>query len=74
MQLDEPIKQILKDTRPIWDRGSTRPCVRESFRKVIECRTPVSSRAPRLRSNLHFPTTNQASIAKRFHYETRYSQ
>ena len=41
MQLDEPIKQILKDTRPIWDRGSTRPCVRESFRKMIECRTPV---------------------------------
>jgi len=25
MQLHEPIKQILKDTRPIWDRDSTRP-------------------------------------------------
>jgi hypothetical protein len=41
MQLHEPIKQILKDTRPIWDRDSTRPCVRESFRKMIECRTAV---------------------------------
>jgi hypothetical protein len=41
MQLHEPIKQILKDTRPIWDRDSTRPCVRESFRKMIACRTPA---------------------------------
>src|SRR5579859_2368015 len=41
MQLHEPIKQILKDTRPIWNRDSTRPYVRESFRKMIECRTPV---------------------------------
>lgn len=41
MQLEEPIKRILEDTRPVWDQDGTRPCVRESFRKMIECRTPV---------------------------------
>ena len=39
MFLEEPIKQILKDARSVWDHDGTRPCVRESFRKMIECRT-----------------------------------
>jgi hypothetical protein len=39
--LAEPIKQILKDTRPVWDDDGTRPYVRESFRRMIECRTPA---------------------------------
>lgn len=41
MPLEEPIKQILKDTRLSWDHDGTRPCVRESFRRMIDCRTPV---------------------------------
>ena len=41
MPLEEPIKQILVDTRPLWDRPSTRPAVRESFRRMIDCRTPA---------------------------------
>ncbi|HEY2236429.1 MAG TPA: transposase [Candidatus Angelobacter sp.] len=41
MQLEEPIKRILEDTRRVWDHDGTRSCVRESFRKMIECRTPV---------------------------------
>jgi hypothetical protein len=39
MQLEEPIKRILEATRPVWDHNGTRPCVRESFRKMIHCRT-----------------------------------
>lgn len=39
MFLDEPIKQILKDTRELWDRDTTRPWVRATFNKMIECRT-----------------------------------
>lgn len=41
MPIEEPIKQILKDTRLSWDRDGTRQDVRESFRKMIDCRTPV---------------------------------
>jgi hypothetical protein len=41
MQLDEPIKQVLKDTVLVWDHDGTRPCVRKSFRRMIDCRTPA---------------------------------
>ena len=41
MFLKEPMKQILVDGRDLWDHDGTRPCVRESFRKMIECRTPA---------------------------------
>jgi hypothetical protein len=41
MFLTEPMKQILTDGRDVWDHDGTRPCVRESFRKMIECRTPA---------------------------------
>lgn len=41
MHLEEPIKQILVDTRPLWDHPGTRPAVRESFRRMIDCRTPA---------------------------------
>ena len=41
MQLDEPIKQVLIDSREFWDHDGTRPCVRENFKKMIECRTPA---------------------------------
>jgi hypothetical protein len=37
--LKEPLKQILNDDRDIWDRDGARQSVRESFRKMIECRT-----------------------------------
>lgn len=40
MFLKEPIKQILMDTQDVWDHDATRPCVRESFRKMIDCGTP----------------------------------
>ena len=41
MPLDEPIKEILIDSREFWDHDGTRPCVRENFKKMIECRTPA---------------------------------
>jgi len=41
MFLIDPMKQILTDSRDVWDHDGTRPCVRESFRKMIECRTPA---------------------------------
>jgi Putative transposase/Transposase zinc-binding domain len=37
--IKQPIKQILIDTQDVWDNDGTRPCVRESFRKMIECGT-----------------------------------
>jgi hypothetical protein len=40
-QIEKPIKQILIDGREFWDHDGTRPCVRESFRRMIECGTPV---------------------------------
>jgi hypothetical protein len=39
--LDESIKQILIETRPLWDHDHTRPSVRESFNRMILCRTPA---------------------------------
>jgi hypothetical protein len=41
MQLDEPIKEILIDSREFWDHDGTRPCVRENFKKMIDCGTPA---------------------------------
>jgi hypothetical protein len=41
MQLDEPIKEIRIDSWEFWDHDGTRPCVRENFKKMIECRTPA---------------------------------
>lgn len=35
------MKQILVDGRDLWDHDGTRPCVRESFSKMIGCRTPA---------------------------------
>src|ERR1041385_4044739 len=39
MLLKEPLKQILIDGRDIWDNNDTQPFVRETFRKMIRCRT-----------------------------------
>src|SRR5262249_14989250 len=39
MLLKEPMKQILLDGRDVWDNDGTRACVRDNFRKMIECRT-----------------------------------
>lgn len=33
------LKQILVDTRPLWDHDGTRPDVRENFLKIIACGT-----------------------------------
>jgi hypothetical protein len=41
MYLKEPIKQILEDTRELWDRDTSRPWVRETFKRMIDCRTPI---------------------------------
>jgi hypothetical protein len=40
-RIEDPMKQILKEAREIWDHDGTRPCVRESFSRMIECRTPA---------------------------------
>jgi len=37
--VNDPIKQILIDTRVHWDHAGTRPAVRENFSKMIDCRT-----------------------------------
>src|SRR5262249_2025766 len=37
--LKQPLKQILIETRHLWDRAETRPAIRKSFDKVIKCRT-----------------------------------
>jgi len=39
MNYRHPLKQILAQTRPHWDRDSTRLAVRRSFGKVLQCRT-----------------------------------
>jgi hypothetical protein len=38
-RIEKPIKQILIDSRDFWDREGTRLCVRENFRRMIECGT-----------------------------------
>ena len=44
MFLKEPIKQILIDERDVWDNEGNRPCIRENFRKMIECGIPALGR------------------------------
>ena len=39
MQLKDPIKQILIDTRVSWDHAETRQDVRDIFLKMIDCKT-----------------------------------
>ena len=41
MKYRDPLKQILTQTRPYWDQDETRPAVRRSFRKALQCRTPA---------------------------------
>lgn len=38
---EQPIKQILVDTRHLWDRPEIRPSVRENFQRILDCRTPA---------------------------------
>jgi hypothetical protein len=39
MKHSDPLKQILSQTRPHWDRDETRPSARRAFRKAMQCRT-----------------------------------
>ena len=39
MKYQQPLKQILTESRGQWDRPETRPAVRENFEKVTLCRT-----------------------------------
>ena len=40
MKYHLPLKKILSQTRPYWDRDETRPAVRWAFGKASQCRTP----------------------------------
>src|SRR5215469_17697821 len=40
MKYHDPLRQILRLTRPYWDSNKTRPAVRAAFRKASQCRTP----------------------------------
>src|SRR5439155_12872270 len=40
MKYHNPLKQIQSKTRPYWDRNETRPAVRWTFAKALQCRTP----------------------------------
>jgi hypothetical protein len=39
MKYHDPLKQILSQTRPYWDRDETRTAVRWAFSKALQCRT-----------------------------------
>ena len=39
MKYQDPLKRILSQMRPYWDRDQTRPAVRQAFRKALQCRT-----------------------------------
>ena len=39
MKYHDPLKKILSQMRPYWDRDQTRPAVRHAFGKVLQCRT-----------------------------------
>ena len=39
MKYQHPLKKILSQARPYWDRGETRPAVRRAFGKALQCRT-----------------------------------
>jgi hypothetical protein len=41
MLRNQSLKQILLDTRNVWDHNGTRPAVRQNFLKVIDCGTPA---------------------------------
>lgn len=41
MRHEHPLKQVLLDTRHLWDQPATRPSVRKNFQKVLHCRTQV---------------------------------
>jgi len=39
MKYHDPLKTILSQTRPYWDREVTRPAIRQVFGKALQCRT-----------------------------------
>ena len=39
MKYLDPHRQILRLSRPYWDRDDTRPVVRSAFRRTLDCRT-----------------------------------
>lgn len=39
MKRNDPLREILLQTRPYWDRDETRPVVRSGFNKALQCRT-----------------------------------
>ena len=39
MKYHHPLKKILSQARPYWDRDETRPAVRRAFGKALQCRT-----------------------------------
>src|SRR5260370_25396399 len=39
MKAHDPLKKILSQMRPYWDRDETRPEVRQAFGKALQCRT-----------------------------------
>lgn len=41
MLTGNPIRQILLDAPDVWNHEGTRPCVREAFKKIIDCGTPI---------------------------------
>lgn len=40
MKYRDPLRQILSQARPYWDRDETRPAVRWAFGRALQCRTP----------------------------------
>ena len=40
MKQHDPLRNLLIQTRPHWDRSETRPAVRSAFAKALQCRTP----------------------------------
>jgi len=41
MRIEEPIRRILKSTKPVWDQPGVRPVVRNNFNRVLLCGTPA---------------------------------
>jgi hypothetical protein len=39
MKYHRPLKMILSQMIPYWDRDEMRPAVRRVFRKVLQCKT-----------------------------------
>jgi hypothetical protein len=39
MKYHDPLKKILSQMRPYWDRDETRAAVRQAFGKALQCRT-----------------------------------